>query len=147
MAVLKVLKQKDKEYIFNAFGNDKQDKPAKIIFNRFPMMDEQYPIASQKSVLETSIVKNFDNSAKAKEKLVECVINTLIDNISAQRIDYRKFFDTCVSHIEDLEYDGKQIKTVKDFFSLPEDAVYQIAMEAYLYSKDNDLFEMNEKKI
>jgi hypothetical protein len=147
MAILKVLKQKNKEFIFTSFGNDKQDKPAKIIFNRFPMMDEQYPVANKKSVLESSIVKDFDNSAKAKEVLVEHIINSIIDNITAQRIDYKKFIEICISHIEDLEYDGKQIKTVKDFFSLPEEAVYQIAMEAYLYSKDNDLFTIEQKKI
>jgi hypothetical protein len=147
MAVLKPLKLKDKEYIFKAFGNNKQENPAKVIFNRFPMPDESYPIASQKGVLESDIVKNFDNSAKAKEQLVEHIINTIIDNITAQRVDYKKFFETCISHIEDLEYDGKEIKTVKDFFGLPEGAIYQIALETYLYSKDNDVFEITQKKI
>jgi hypothetical protein len=147
MASLKALKLKNKEFIFKSFGNDKTENPAKVIFSRFPLPDETFPIASKQNVLESNLVKNFDNSDKAKEQLVEHIIDTLISNLTAQRVDYKKFFETCVSHIENLEYEGKEMKTISDFFALPEEAYYQIAMEAYLYSKDNDLFKIAEKKI
>jgi len=147
MAILKSLKQKDKEYIFKSFGNSEFENPAKIIFARFPQPDETFPTANQKSILESSIIKEFDNSQKSKEKLVEHIINVMIDNITANRINYEKFFEECVSHIENLEYESKEIKTVKEFLELPKEAFYAIASEAYLYSKENDLFTIEEKKI
>jgi len=145
--VLKPLKQKSKEFIFKSFGNSEFSNPAKIIFSRFPMPDESFPIANQKSVMESSIVKDFENTVKAKEKLVEHIINVMIDNITANRINLKKFIEECVSHIENLEYDGKEIRTVKDFVELPEEAFYIIAYEAFIYSKDSDLFSIEEKKI
>lgn len=147
MAILKSLKQKNKEFIFTSYSNDKSENPAKIIFTRFPQPDETFPYANQKNVLESSIVKEFDNTAKAKEKLVEHIINIMIDNITANKINYKKFFEECVSHIENLEFDGKEIKTVKDFIDLPDEAFYTIAVETFLYSKENDLFTIEEKKI
>jgi len=148
MAVLKSVRQKEKEFIFKSFGNDKSENPAKIVFSRFPLPDESFPIASQKNVLESSVVKSFDNTQRAKEKLVEHIINTMIDNITANRIDYKRFFRDCVSHIENLEYDGKEVKTVKEFIDVvPGEAFFTIALEAYLYSKEQDTFTIEEKKI
>jgi hypothetical protein len=66
MAVFKSLKVKEKSYIFKVFGNEKSDNPAKAIFRRFPLSDELFPVASQKNVLESSIVKDFDNTPEAK---------------------------------------------------------------------------------
>ena len=148
MAILKSLKQKDKVYIFKSFENDKSDNPAKIIFNRFPLPDETFPTASQKNILDSTLIKNFDNTQKSKEKLVELVVNTIVDNITANRIDYRRFFNECISHIENLIYDNKDIKTIEEFFnSIPDEALFIIANEVYNYSKTNDEFTMEEKKI
>lgn len=148
MAILKSIKQKSKEYIFKAFENNNAEIPAVIIFSRFPLADETFPIASQKNVLESSVIKNFDNTQKSKEKLVEHIINTMIENITANRIDYKRFFNECVERIDNLEYNGEKIGTVKDFIEkIPEEAFYKIALEAYLYAKEEDEFSIEEKKI
>jgi hypothetical protein len=146
MVVLKSIRQKEKEYIFKSFGNDKSESPAKVIFKRFPFLDEAFPFANQKNVLDSSIVKNFDNSLKAKEKLVEHIINTLIDNITANRINYELFLKECVLGFENLVYNDKEVKTVKDFLDLPQDAVQRIAQELYVYAKKEEEFTIEEKK-
>jgi len=147
MAVLRSLKQKSREYVFTAFDNPESDRPAKIIFSRFPMPDEIYPTANQKQVLDSSFVKNFDNTAKSREALVDCVVNAMVENIASNRTDYRRFFGECVERIDDLSYDGREIKTVGDFFGiLPGEAAHSIAAEAYLYAKETDVFTAAEKK-
>jgi hypothetical protein len=147
MAVLRSIYQKDKAFIFKAFDNDKNDSPAKIVFKRFPFPDEVFPLASQKNVLESSVVKAFDNSPNAKEALVEHIINTMVENITANRINYNLFITECVDHFENLVFEDKEIKKIKDFLNLPEFAVYKIAQEAYTYSKKEDTFTIEEKKI
>ena len=111
MAVLKSLKQKSREYAFEAFGNAESDSPAKIIFSRFPLPDETYPFASQESVLASSFAKNFDGSAESKERLVNHIIDTMVENIASNRTDFKKFFGECVERVEDLVYDVREIKT------------------------------------
>jgi hypothetical protein len=101
---LKSLKQKSKEFTFKSYDNDKSKNPAKIVFNRFPMPDESYPIAQAKNVLDSNIFKNFDNTEKAKENLVSHIIDTMINNITANRVDFKRFFNECVDRIDDLEY-------------------------------------------
>jgi hypothetical protein len=81
MAILKSIYQKEKNYIFKSFDNDKNDNPAKVIFKRFPFVEEIFPLATQKSVLESSFIKDYDNSQEAKESLVEHIIDTMISNI------------------------------------------------------------------
>jgi len=147
MAVLKSVKQKEKEFIFKSFGNDKSENPAKVIFSRFPFSDEVFPYANQKNVLDSSIVKNFDNTAAAKEKLVEHIINSLVDNITANRTNYELFLKECVDHFENLVFDDKEIKTVEEFIGLPQGAVQRIAQELFVYSKTEDEFTTEEKKI
>jgi hypothetical protein len=147
MAVLKSLKQKDKNYIFSSYGNNKSDNPAVAVFNRFPLSDEVFPLANQKSIMESELIKNFDNSQKAKELLVQHIVNILIDNITANRINYLKFIEECVNHFENLIYEDKEIKTIKDFLTLPQEAVETIAKELYAYSKIQDEFTIEQKKI
>jgi len=147
MAKLFSVKQKEKEYIFKSFDNDKCEKPAKVIFKKFPFADEIFPTANQKNILNSSIVKDFDNSQKSKEKLIGHIINSMIENISANRINYELFLNDCISHFEDLIYEEKQIESVKDFLSLPQEAVYKIAQELYLYAKTEDEFSIEQKKI
>jgi hypothetical protein len=147
MAVLKTIKQKEKEYIFKSFDNDKSGNPSVAVFRRFPFSDEIFPVASQKNVLESSIVKEFDNTQKAKEKLVEHIINVMVSNITANRIDYHLFLNECIEQFNDLIYEDKEIKSVKDFLTLPQEAVHLIAQELYLYAKTEDEFTMEQKKI
>jgi len=145
---LKSLKLKSKEFIFKSYENDKSENPAKIIFSRFPMPDESYPIAQAKSVMDSNFVKNIDNTSESKEKLVSHIIDTMIENITANRVDFKRFFKECVDHIENLEYENNKIITVNNFFDfIPETAAYKIALEAYLYAKESDEFTIDEKKI
>jgi hypothetical protein len=144
---LKSLNPKVKELVFKSYDNVKSENPAKIIFSRFPQPDESYPIAQVKNVMDSSIVKNFDNTAKSKEILVSHIIDTMINNITANRVDLKRFFNECVNSIENLEYENSKIITVSDFFQiLPEEAAYTIALEAYLYSKESEQFTIDEKK-
>jgi len=147
MAVLRSLRQKSREFVFGAFGNGESESPARISFSRFPLPDETFPRADQRAVLDSAFMREFDGSAKAKERLVDLIIGTMVENITANRIDFGRFFGECVEKIEDLEYDGHCVRSASDFFRLlPEEAAYQIALEAYLYAKEGDVFSMAEKK-
>jgi len=147
MAVLRSLKQKNRAFTFEAFGNVGAETPAKIVFSRFPLPDETYPLASQKAVLDSAFVRELDGSATSKERLVDHVINTMVDNMTANRVDLQRFFGECVERIDDLSFDGRDIKTRADFFAvLPEEAAYAIALEAYAYAKESDVFSVDEKK-
>ena len=145
--ILKSLKQKSKNFIFKSFGNMDSENPAKIIFSRFPMPDENYPAGNQKSILDSNVFKTLDGSPESKETLIDHIVNNMIDNISSNRIDCKRFFSECVERIEDLVYDGKDIGTAEDFFNiLPEEASFAIAQEAYAYAKEADLFAAEDKK-
>ena len=145
--ILKSLKQKEKNFIFKSFNNMESDEPAKIIFLRFPMPDENYPAGNQKQVLDSGIFKTLDDSPESREALVDHIINNMVDNLTANRIDYKRFFNECVERIENLTYDGNDIKTVEDFFKhLPEEAAFTIAMEAHEYAKEADMFTAEYKK-
>jgi hypothetical protein len=144
MAQFKSLRVKEKSYIFKVFGNEKSDNPAKAVFNRFPLQDELFPVASQKNVLESSLLQDFDNTAQAKEKLVKHIIDTMIENMTANRFDHEKFIKECIDHFEDFQYGEQEIKTVDDFLTLPAEAVQKIAKDLYFYSKTEDEFTMGE---
>lgn len=147
MAILRSIKQKDKNYVFNSFGNSNNENPAVAVFNRFPLSEEVFPLANQKSILESELIKSFDNTQKAKEQLVQYIVNVLIDNITANRINYNKFLEECVDHFDNLIFDDREIKTVKDFLTLPQEAVEKIAKELFIYSKTEDEFTIEQKKI
>jgi len=145
--ILKSLKQKSKSFIFKSFGNYESDEPAKIIFSRFPMPDEQFPAGNQKSVLDSGAFKNLDDSQESKESLVDNIIENMVSNIMSNRTDYKRFFTECVERIEDLVYESAQIKTAEDFFKyLPEEASFAIAQEAYGYAREADRFTADYKK-
>ena len=145
--ILKSLKQKSKSFIFKSFNNYESENPARIIFSRFPMPDEQFPMADQKSVLDSSAFKTLDDSHESKESLVDHIINNMVSNIMSNRIDYKRFFSECVEGVEDLTYDNNAIKTADDFFRhLPGEAAFAIAQEAYLYAKEADEFTADYKK-
>jgi len=145
--ILKPLRQKSKTFIFRSFDNHDSDEPAKIIFTRFPMPNEDYPMAEQKAVLDSDIMKSLDNSPEFRETLVDHMINTMVSNIMAGKVDYRRFFNECVERIEDLTYDGREIKTIDDFYNhLPEEASFTIAQEAHAYAKEADRFTAEYKK-
>jgi hypothetical protein len=144
MSMLKSLRVKEKEYIFRVFGNEKSDNPAKVVFLRFPFTDELFPVASQKSIMESSVIKNFENTPEAKEQLVKYIIDIMVENMTANRFDYLNFIKECIDHFEDFMYGDKEIKTINDFLSLPQSAVEIISKELYFYSKTEDEFTMGE---
>jgi hypothetical protein len=144
MAVFKTLRQKEKIYVFKVFGNETSANPAKAVFARFPLSDELFPTASQKNVLESSPVKDFDNTPEAKEKLVKSIVGVMIENIAANRFDHERFIRECISHFEDFRYGDTDIKTADDFLSLPPEAVQKIAKDLYFYAKTEDEFTMGE---
>jgi hypothetical protein len=146
MAQFKSLREKDKSYVFKVFGNEKCKEPARAIFSRFPLSDELFPLASQKNVMESSILKDFDNSPESKEKLVKQIIDIMVDNMTANRFDYITFTKECIDHFEDFWDGDKLIKSVKDFLALPQEAVQKIARDLYFYSKTEDEFTIQEKK-
>jgi len=139
--VLKSLKQKSRNFIFKSFDNMESDNPAKIIFSRFPLPDENFPAGNQKSVLDSGAFRTLDDSPESRESLVDHIIENMISNIANNRIDYERFFNECVEKIEDLVYDGHDIKSADDFFRhLPDEASFTIAQEAYAYAKEADQF-------
>jgi len=147
MANLRYLRQKDKTYIFHSFGNSELENPGKINFKRFPMPDEVFPYSQMDALMGSDTMKHFDGSPKSQEKLIAKIMVTLADNHESQRTNFRRFMDVCVESFSDLAFDGREIRTVQEFFdSFPEDAAYLIAYEALAYSKDMDLFTMEEKK-
>jgi hypothetical protein len=146
MAQFKPLRVKEKIYIFKVFGNETSDNPAKAVFARFPMQDELFPVASQKSIMESSVIKDFDNSPEAKEQLVKHIIDVMVENMTNNRFDYTAFIKECVDHFEDFQYGDKEIQSVKDFLTLPPEAVQKIAKDLYFYSKIEDEFTMGEEK-
>jgi len=146
--ILKSLRQKSRDFTFKSFGNMETDTPARIVFSRFPLPDEAYPRGDRKSVLDSDFVRNgFDNSPQSVKTLTDHIINMMVENIAAEKTDYVRFFDECVERIEDLGYDGNEIKTVDDFFlHLPGEAAFAIAQEAYAYARESDVFTAQDKK-
>jgi hypothetical protein len=144
MSMLKSLRQKEKIYIFKVFGNEKSENPAKAVFLRFPFSDELFPVASQKSIMSSPVIKNFDNTPESKEQLVKHIIDIMVNNMTANRFDHLTFIKECVDRFEDFFYDKQEIKTIDDFLSLPQEAVQKIAKDLYFYSKAEDEFTMGE---
>ena len=145
--ILKSIKQKAKDFVFSSYGNMDTDSPGRIIFRRFPMPDETFPLVEKKPVLESEFMRNFDGGARSKKALVDHVIGAMIENIAAERTDYKRFFAECVERIDDLSFDGTEIKTVGDFFEhLPGEAAWHIAAEAYEYARRDDKFLAEDKK-
>ena len=145
--VLKSLREKSRAFVFKSFGNMDTEEPAKIFFSRFPLPDESFPMANQKQVLDSSAFRNLDDGPRSREALVDHIINNMVENLTANRVDLKRFFGECVEGIGDLAYGGKTIQTASEFFEfLPAEAAFSIAQEAYLYAKESDEFRAEDKK-
>jgi hypothetical protein len=143
MAKLKPLRLKEKEYVFKAYGNDKEKTPAKIVFDRFPASTELFGQENKKSLLEGT--KNVDfKSATGQQELVKIFLDNYLNNIVKGQVDYAEFFKECVSRIDNFEYGDKKIITPDDFAELPADAVKKIGAEVYAYATADDEFTMGE---
>ena len=142
MARLKSLRLKSKEYAFKAYGNDKEERPAKIIFNRFPFADEIFTAVDRKELLNGVDVGGM-SKRELQAEIADKILGNFISNMQAGKTDYRLFFSECVDAFSDFEYEDKKIITVNDFWQiLPQDASYNIAREAYEYAMERDEFTM-----
>ena len=142
MAKLKSLRAKSKEYIFSAFGNDKDERPAKIIFSRFPVLNETFVNIDKKSLLEGIDIASASRR-ELEPKIADKIVESFLSNMRAGNIDFRRFFQECVEGFKDLEYGDSKIITVNDFWqTLPPDAVDVIAQEALEYASERDEFTM-----
>jgi len=146
MARLKSLRLKAKVFVFTSYGNDKDKNPAKIIFNRFPFGNEMFAAIDKKSIFEGVELEKIKDK-EVQKKAADNIVNNYIDNIMAGKVDYKQFFQECVDHFEDFEYERSKIITVNDFWQiLPSEAANEIANEAYLYAIKKDEFSMGELK-
>jgi hypothetical protein len=146
MAKLKSLKLKSKEYVFKAFENDQDGAPAKAVFSRFPIHGESFVALDRKSLFDGIDVGKLTGKA-AQDAISEKIIDSFMHNLQAGNIDYGRFLDECVDHIDSLEYEGKKVITPADFWKiLPPDAAYTIAAELYGYANERDEFTMGEAK-
>jgi len=142
MAILKSLKIKSKEFIFTSYENDKEEKPAKIIFKRFPIPGESFTSVNKKDLFEGVDITNI-SKRELQAKVADNILNSFLHNLSAGNNDLKRFFDECVDSIANLEYEKSKIITVNDFWQvLPQDAAYTIAQEAFEYADKHEEFTM-----
>jgi len=146
MARLKSLKSKNKDFVFTSYENDKEEKPAKIIFSRFPIPGENFTMIDKKNILE-GIDLNNAKKRELESAIVNNIIENFMNNLRSGAIDYKRFFDECVESVENLEFEKSKIITVNDFWQiLPQDAAYAIAKEAFDYANTREEFTMGNLK-
>ena len=151
MAKLKPITLKKKVFPFTSFDNDKENNPAKIIFNRFPQSTESFiPIRDDLfSGIDLSKLSESGLKEKQLKEIQKEISNNLLSNFtknySAGLIDYKSFFNECIDLFEDFEYGESKVITINDFWQiLPADAAEVIAREAYEYATQRDEFTMGE---
>jgi len=143
MAKFKTLRKKEKVYAFNFLDNLKDEKPAKVIFARFPTGGESFMPKLKNSVYDgIDLNKIVSKDNKELEKFTSSFIKYY--SSAADKVDYEYFIRECVECFEDFESDGKQIKTVDDFLSLNLEMIALIADDCYKYANGKDEFSMGE---
>jgi len=146
MAILKSLKPKSKEFVFTSYENDKEEKPAKIIFNRFPIPGEIFTTVEKKNLFEGVDLSNI-SKRELQAKVTDKILESFMHNLQAGNTDYKKFWGECVEKIIDLEYDNIKIESQMDFWlTLPQDAAFTIAQEAFEYANEREEFTMGNSK-
>jgi hypothetical protein len=144
MARLKSIRIKSKEFVFEAYGNNKDGRPAKIIFSRFPILGETFVSMDKKNIFD-GISAGEMSQKELKSKIGEKIVENFLSNLQAGAVDYKQFFNECVDHFEDFEYEQSKIITANDFWQiLPADAAEVIALEAHNYAQEKDEFTMGE---
>ena len=159
MARLKVLKQKDKRYVFRVFGNEDHKEPAICVFKRFPQRNEDFFSGDTKSItegLEINANELRDNRDAALQKIVDRMYKSYMDNIAAMRIDYNVFARECIEgfenfSVESTDENGKiairAVKTVNELLSFSDECaegVHEILRDCYKYANERDEFTMGE---
>ena len=143
MANFKSLKVKEKKYIFDFFDNQKDPTPAYVEFCRFPLPGETFAVKAPKSLFSGI---NFERLQKADDKEVEKLSSTVMEFYigNAQKIDFNRFVDECVSSFGDFIFNGKPVKSVADFKALGEEVFTIIANDLYKYASKPDTFTAGE---
>lgn len=147
MARIKSLRLKNKRYIFRVLDNEKDPAPMACVFQRFPLPDEDFPLAEPIEIAD-EFKRRFaehTNKEEAIRELLQAVMPAVLENVKRQRIDYVRFMRECVERFEDLEYDGRKIESLDDFCTLPADLEYMLAQDAYIYANERDRFTLVEK--
>jgi hypothetical protein len=157
MAVFKTLKTKAKEYVFKYGGNEKLKEPARAVFARFPLPDENFlrrGEAERYGDVDFAKIGKKDN--KEIEKLFGVFITSYLDDMAGGglpaafgRVDVPAFLRECVDHFErlwaeDPEGGKREIRTAEEFLTLPVEAVHEIARDLYAYARERDQFTMGE---
>lgn len=149
MAKLKVLKKKETRYPFRVFDNEKQPHPAICVFKRFPRPEETFYSGMQKNITDSLKIDAEEitkDKAAATKKIGDQIVKAFLDNLSAGRIDYEEFIHECIDHFEDFtDADtGKEIGTVNEFLSIPQEAMFAISRDCYTYATARDEFTLGE---
>jgi hypothetical protein len=154
MAVFKSMRTKSKKYVFKFGGNEKLKDPARAVFARFPLPDENFlKSGSDARYGDIDWEKVGKKDGKEVEKLFSVFISKYMSDavggvLQFSRVDIPAFLRECVDHFDNLfaEQDGAkaEVKTVDDFLLLPEAAVYEIARDLYGYAREKEDFTLGE---
>jgi len=143
MARFKTLRKKEKRYIFDFLANKGDDHPAVAVFARFPLSDEDFMTRPKTEVFDGIDLEKLGKGDRGeKDKLLFAFLEHI--RASVGNVDYDYFSRECIDHFEDFEFDGKEIKTVDDFLSLPVEMRTLIANNCYKYAMKKDEFAMGE---
>jgi hypothetical protein len=157
MAVFKSLRVKEKSYVFKCMGNEKLKEPSRVVFARFPLPDENFlKSGADTRYSDVNFEKVGKKDAAEVQKLFAAFINNYFSDVGGGalifgKVDIPAFLRECVDRFENLFADGgkgkkREIKSVDDFLTLPEAAVYEIARDLYTYAREKDDFTMGEGK-
>jgi hypothetical protein len=154
MAVFKSFREKPKDYVFKFGGNEKLKSPAKAVFARFPLPDENFlKSGSDTRYADIDWEKLGKKDRKEVEKLFSAFVANYLNDMAGgplqfSRVDTPAFLRECVDRFENLytEKDGNrtEVKTVDQFLALPEAAVYEIAKDLYAYAREKEDFTLGE---
>jgi hypothetical protein len=157
MAVFKTLRTKQKDYVFKYGGNEKLKEPARAVFARFPLPDENFLRRGEaERYSDVDFGKLGKKDSKEIEKLFGVFIGSYITDMAGgglpaafSRVDVPAFVRECVERFENLwaedaEGAKKEIRSPDEFLTLPAEAAYEIARDLYEYAKGRDKFTMGE---
>lgn len=159
MAIFKTLWSKEKEYAFKYEGNESLKEPARAIFARFPGLDEEFFRRGEDiSYRDIDFGKLGQKDDKEMEKLFSLFITRYVNDMALPgskpkevftKVDIPAFLRECVDHFEHLSVEDetgteREITSVDDFLSLPQEAISDIAHDLYCYARERDKFTMGE---
>jgi hypothetical protein len=155
MAIFRSLRVKDKTYVFKFGGNNKLKTPAKAVFSRFLLSDENFfKPTHDVQYKDVDFSKVGKRDTKETEKLFKVFISSYLENKMEEtqwdKVDGSAFLKECIDHFENffVEKDGQliEIATIDQFLELPEEGWNEIARELYGYARRKDEFTMGESK-